>query len=146
MLAKSLDDALRAAVKQERLPLPREMQVIEMPTVQRLPSMTKALVLCADMGGFENDKEFCREIDIDPAVWSQIQAGVRYFPQDKYERLFEACANEVPLMWLADRRGYVLTPKETEMERRLRITQEALAKEKERSALLAGLLQGRAVA
>jgi hypothetical protein len=133
-------------MKQERLALPREMQVVDLPSIQRQPTMTKAIVLCADLGGFENDKDFCREMELDPSVWSQIQTGARFFPQDKYERLFEACANEAPLHWLADRRGYVLTPKETEMERRLRITQEALAKERERSALLAGLLQGRAVA
>lgn len=133
-------------MKQEQLPLISEMQVVDMSTVQRLSSMTKAIVLCADLGGFENDKDFSRAMDLDPSVWSQIQSGARFFPQDKYERLFQACKNEVPLMWLADRRGYVLTPKETEMERRLRITQEALSKERERSALLAGLLQGRAVA
>jgi hypothetical protein len=120
-------------VKQGRLLLPREMQVVDLATIRRQPTMTKAIVLCADLGGFESDKDFCRDLDIDPSVWARIKDGERCFPQDQYERLFEACGNEAPLMWLADRRGYLLTPKETEMERRLRITQEALAKEKERS-------------
>lgn len=132
-------------MKQERLPLPREMQVVEMASIQRQPSMTKALVLCSELGGYENDKDFCRAIDMDQTVWSQIQAGARFFPQDKYERLFEACANEVPLFWLADRRGYVLTPKETEMERRLRVSNEALAEERKKSAVLLAALQGRAL-
>lgn len=132
-------------MKQERLPLPREMQVVDLATVQRLGSMTKAIALCADLGGFENDKDFCRELDLDSAVWSQIQNGTRYFPQDKYERLFEACGNEVPLMWLADRRGYGLTPKETEMERRLRAANDALAEERKKSEVLLAALQGRAL-
>lgn len=130
-------------MKQERLPLPREMQVIDLATVQRLATMTKAIALCADLGGFENDKDFCREMEVDPAVWSQIQTGARYFPQDKYERLFEACGNEAPLLWLADRRGYVLVPKKTEMERRLAIEREGRLKAEERLEYLEGLYRSR---
>lgn len=132
-------------MKQERLPLPREMQKVDLPTVRMRPSMTKAIVLCAELGGFENDKDFCREIDLDPSTWSQIQTGARFFPQDKYERLFEACANEVPLIWLADRRGYELVPKETEMERRLRLAQESNTEKDRTIAVLMKALQGRAV-
>lgn len=130
-------------MKQERLPLPREMQEVDQATIERLASMSKALVLCADMGGFENDKDFCREMDIDPATWSQIQTGARYFPHDRYERLFEACANEVPLHWLASRRGYVLVPKQTEMERRLAVEREARLKAEERLQYLEGLYRQR---
>lgn len=132
-------------MKQERLPLPREMQAVDLATVQRCASMTKAISVCADLGGFENDKDFCRELDIDPTTWSQIQNGARFFPQDKYERLFETCGNELPLLWLSDRRGYVLTPKETEMERRLRVSNEALAEERKKTAVLLAALQGRAL-
>lgn len=130
-------------MKQERLPLPREMQVVDLPAVRRLATMTKAIALCADLGGFENDKDFCRELEIDAPTWSQIQTGARYFPQDKYERLFEACGNEVPLQWLADRRGYVLVPKQTEMERRLAVEREARLKAEERLQYLEGLYRSR---
>lgn len=131
-------------MKQERLPLPREMQVVDLATVQRCATMTKAISVCADLGGFENDKDFCREMELDQAVWSQIQNGARFFPQDKYERLFEACANEVPLIWLADRRGYVLTPKETEMERRLRVAREENEDLRAQNRLLLNIAQGKA--
>lgn len=131
-------------MKQEQLPLPREMQVVDLSTVRRMPSMTRAISLCAELGGFENDKDFCREVEIDPAVWSQIQTGARYFPQDKYERLFEVCGNEAPLLWLADRRGYVLTPKETEMERRLRAEREKNERLASENKLLRDLVQGKA--
>lgn len=127
-----------------QLALPREMQVVDLATVQRQPSMTKAIVLCAELGGFDNDKEFCGEVDLDQAVWSQIQNGTRFFPQDKYERLFEACANEVPLIWLADRRGYVLVPKQTEMERRLALAVAERDEERRTNAVLMKAIQGRA--
>lgn len=119
-------------MKQERLSLRREMQVVDMPTIQKLPSMTRAIVLCADMGGFENDKDFCRKVDLDTTVWARIKDGQRCFPHDQYERLFDECSNEAPLIWLADRRGYELVPKQTEMERRLAVEREARVKAEER--------------
>jgi hypothetical protein len=132
-------------MKQERLPLSRPMQDVDILEVRRQPTMSRALVLCAALGGFENDKDFCRQIDLDPGVWSLIQSGTRYFPHDRYEQLFDVCGNEAPLAWLADRRGYVLVPKETEMQRRLRLANESLDEERKKSAVLLAALQGRAV-
>lgn len=105
--------------------------------------MSKAIGLCVDLGGFENDKDFCRQIDIDQGVWTQIQSGNRYFPHDKYEKLFEVCGNEAPLLWLADRRGYFLAPLESEMEKRLRTERERAEKAEAENALLKNLLVGR---
>jgi hypothetical protein len=50
-----------------------------------------------------------------------------------------------PLIWLADRRGYSLTPLESEMERRERIQRERAEKLEAENALLKGLLVGKAV-
>lgn len=101
---------------------------VDIEQVRRQPSMTKAIVLCADLGGFENDKDFCRALSLDQTVWSRIKDGERCFPHDQFEQLFSVCGNEAPLIWLADRRGYELTPRESELERRLRLEQEARAK------------------
>lgn len=128
------------------LPFARPAQDVDLASVRRQPSMTRAINLCADLGGFENDKDFCRHMDLDPTSWSQIMSGQRYFPQDRYERLFDACGNEAPLIWLADRRGYVLVPKESEYERRLRQERERAQKLAEENALLKGLLTGRVTA
>jgi hypothetical protein len=49
------------------------------------------------------------------------------------------------LIWLADRRGYSLTPLESEMERRERIQRERAEKLEAENALLKGLLVGKAV-
>ena len=51
--------------------------------------------------------------------------------------------NEVPLIWLADRMGYSLTPKETETQRLLRIEREKAQRVEEENRLLRKLLIGR---
>jgi len=131
-------------MKQAELNLPRIVERVDIESVRRQPSMTKAIVLCADLAGYENDKDFCRHVDLDPTVWARIQSGERQFPHDGFERLFDACGNEAPLIWLADRRGYVLTPKESELEKRLRAEREANDKLAAENKLLRDLLQGRA--
>jgi hypothetical protein len=126
------------------LPL-KAMQALDIEQVRRQPSMTKAIALTVAIGGFQNDKDFCRRISIDPAVWARIKNGEAHFPQDRYEDLFDECGNEAPLIWLADRRGYSLTPLESEMERRERIQRERAEKLEAENALLKGLLVGKAV-
>lgn len=130
-------------VGQMKLALPRKGQEIDIELVRRQPTMTRAIVLCADAAGFKNDKDLCRVIDVDPAVWARIKNGQAHFPQDRYEQLMNECGNDAPLIWLADRRGFILTPKETEMERRVRVADErALALENE-NRILREVLNGR---
>jgi hypothetical protein len=126
------------------LPLPRKPQAVDVETVRRQPSMTKALTLCADLAGFVNDKDLCRVLDIDQPVWARIKSAQANFPHDKLNDLMDEAGNEVPLIWLADRRGYILTPKESEMEKRLRMANERAARAEERERLLTEILQGRA--
>jgi hypothetical protein len=111
--------------------------------VRRQPSMTKAITLCADLAGFVNDKDLCRVLEIDQPVWARIKSGQANFPQDKLLDLMDEAGNEVPLIWLADRRGYLLTPKESELEKRLRAEREARVKAEEENKLLRDLIQGR---
>ena len=125
------------------LQLPRKPQAVDVEAIRRQPSMTKAIVLCADLAGFVNDKDLCRTLDIDQPVWARIKQGQANFPQDKYEQLMDEAGNEVPLIWLADRRGYHLTPKESELEKRLRIEKEARIKAEEKLAYAESLLTGR---
>lgn len=102
------------------LKLPRQRVDIDTGAVCRMPSMTKAIVLCAELAGLENDKDQARAIDLDATTWSLVKDGKRAFPHDRYEQMFDEFGNEAPLIWLADRRGYLLTPKESELERRPR--------------------------
>lgn len=133
--------------EQLRLALPKRPQAIDPEAVKRQPSMTKAIVLCADVAGFVNDKDLCRAIDIDPAVWARIKSGQANFPHDKYEQLFDEAGNEVPLLWLLHRRGYDLSSlrmRQTETEKQLQAEQSAREKAEAENKLLRDLLQGKA--
>ena len=129
--------------EQSRLVLPRKPVAVDIEAVRRQPTMTKAIVLCASLAGLENDKDQARALGLDATTWSMIQKGERAFPHDRYETLFDEFGNEAPLVWLADRRGYLLTPKESELEKRLRLERERAEKAEAERDLLRGLITGR---
>lgn len=129
--------------EQSRLVLPRKPVAVDIEAVRRQPTMTKAIVLCASLAGLQNDKDQARTLGVDATTWSLIQKGERAFPHDKYETMFDEFGNEAPLIWLADRRGYLLTPKESELERRLRIEREARERAEAENALLRRLITGK---
>lgn len=126
--------------EQTRLALPRKPLAVDLALVQRQPSMTKAIVLCASLAGLQNEKDQARTLGIDQTTWTLIQQGKRALPQDSYETMFDEFGNEAPLIWLADRRGYALVPKESELERRLRIEREANEQLQRENALLRNLI------
>lgn len=118
-------------MSQLELTMKPPMQELDVGLVAKQPSFTASIVLCQTLSGLE-DKELCGKGGVinDPATWSRIKSGANNFPQDKLCRFMDMCGNEAPLVWLADRRGYGLVEKETELERRLRVERE----EKERLA------------
>lgn len=128
-----------------QLALPLKLpQIVDLEVVRRQPTMTAAIILCTSLAGFKNDKPLADQLGIDQGQWARVKSGAAHFPQEKYELLFDTCGNEVPLIWLADRRGYHLVPHETEMERRLRAETEEKDRLVRENALLKNLLQGRA--
>lgn len=130
--------------EQLNLRLPRPTATVDIEAVRRQPSMTQAIVLCANLAGLKNDKDQARAVGIDATTWSLIKAGQRAFPHDSMEDMFDEFGNETPLIWLADRRGYVLTPKESELQKRERLQRERAERAEERERLLIDILQGRA--
>lgn len=131
--------------EQLSLTLPRSMQEVDFAAIVRQPSMTRAIVLCADLAGFANDKDLCRALDIDPAVWARIKSGQASFPHDKWEQLFDEAGNEAPLLWLLHRRGYDLASlrkRETETERLLRLKNEENTELRKRLEYAEALLRG----
>lgn len=132
--------------EQLRLTLPKPLQEVDHAAVIRQPSMTKAIVLCVDVAGFVNDKDLCRSIDLDPAVWARIKSGQANFPHDRLSELMDEAGNEVPLMWLLYKRGYdlhSLRKRESETEEKLRVEREARLKVEAENALLRNLIQGK---
>ena len=107
------------------LALKADMTAIDPVSIDRQPSFTRAIVLCADIGGL-SPKELAGPIVRDEESWSRIKSPTpkQFFPQDKLLSLMDLAQNEAPLIWLARRRGYELVPMETELERKLRLKDE----------------------
>lgn len=129
---------MSAVDPQLRLRIKPPMQSVDLALVRRQPSLTAAIKLAATLSGL-NEKKLCAGLRLDPAQWSRIKNGEAHFPQDRLELFMDLVQNEVPLLWLADRRGYALEPLETELERRLRLETEARQRAEERLAYLENL-------
>lgn len=105
--------------------------------------MLHAFLSAADMKGLE-DKQAAAGAGMDPATWSRFKQGDVGMKPAHMNGYLDQCGNELPLAYWAWTRGYILTPRESEMERRLRIECERADKAEEKARLLAELLQGRA--
>ncbi len=130
---------------QPELALSRKADQMDVPLslVVKQPSLSGSIALCVQVSGLD-DKEVYLTLGIDAGHWTRIMKGDAHFPVNKLNDLCNLCGNEAPLMWWADSRGYELKPKEDELQRRLRVEQEAKEKLAAENALLRNLLVGRA--
>lgn len=134
-------------VEQGALLLSRAAPLLAVPmdSVQARKTLLGAINLCIDLSGLE-DKEIYLPMGIDAGHFSNIRKGKGHFPPDKLIDLMNLCNNEVPLHWLAHRRGYGLVVLKSESERRAEMLATQLAERDKENRLLRELLQGRAVA
>jgi hypothetical protein len=114
------------------------MAAVDVALIARQPSMSKALALCQTLSG-KDDAQFYGKGGIvnDQAQWSRIMGPSNHnFPHDKFNQFMDSAGNEVPMLWLLYSRGYDLSSlhkRESELERRLRLTEErVLELERER--------------
>ncbi len=103
--------------------------------VRSRKSLLHAFVSAADQGGLD-DKQAAAAAGMDPATWSQFKAGDRGIKPLCVDGFMVQCANELPLAYWAYSRGYELRPLESELEKRLRLANEALEDEKKKNAVL----------
>lgn len=74
--------------------------------IRRRPTFIRAVQLAMDVSNLE-DKEIYGELDLDSAAFSRIRKGMAWLPQDeRLGRFFDVIHNEIPLIWLAESRGY----------------------------------------
>lgn len=116
--------------------------LIDDDVVGRQSSFTRAIVVCADIAGFE-DKVAASAAGVDPATWSKIKSGQANFPQEYFRRFQQKCGNWLPLQWIARDCGFDVTPLETELEKQLRSEREARAAAEAENKLLRSLLVGK---
>ena len=105
--------------------------------VAREKTLGGAISLCAKAAGFE-PKQVQDAIKADKAQWSRWESGQEGIVWPKFVALMDFCGNDAPLLWMLHARGYDLSSlrrQETELERRLRLAEEALAQEREERAL-----------
>lgn len=125
-----------------QLSLPREPMKLDESIIQRPKDLLRAFVIAADLGGLD-DSQAATAADMDPSTWSQFKAGTRGIKPLALNRYQEQCGNHLPLAYWAWTNGYVLTPRESELERRLRVEQEARAKVELENKVLREVLNAR---
>lgn len=100
--------------------------------VMRKKSLGGAIELCANVGGFDLDKELQMALGVDKAQFSRWQSGQEGILWPKLSKLMDHCGNDAPLFWMNFDRGYdlhAMRKTETEIERdnrRLREENDAL--------------------
>ena len=111
--------------------------------IERKLSFAAALELCANVAGYDLDKQSCAEIGMDNARWSRIKAGNDCIKWEQFQDFMDACGNDAPLLWMLHQRGYEirsLHKRKTIEEKRIRELEEQLERERrEREALERGL-------
>lgn len=78
-----------------------------MQLINEIQNMSEAIRCCVRMSGL-SDKQVYLELGIDPGQWSRISNGIAHFPHERVLDLMRICRNDIPLMWLANKRGYEL--------------------------------------
>lgn len=106
-------------------------------------TFSAAIVLAITASGLD-DKEVYLPLKIDGSHWTKIKKGEAHFPLDKLCEFMDLVGNEIPLQWLAHRRGKGLVMLLSEAERLLQAEHERAEKLSAENVLLRGLVQGRA--
>ncbi len=100
--------------------------------VARKKSLGAALELCANLAGFDFDKQLSGPLGVDKGQFSRWQSGEEGIKWAKFVTLMDYCGNDAPQLWMLHQRGYDLhsirqRESETEREnRRLREENAAL--------------------
>ena len=103
-----------------QLSIPIKVSIEE---VERKASLGKALEMCAEVAGFQLDKELTTRMGVDKAQFSRWCNGTEGIVWPKFCALMDTCGNDVPLLWMLHQRGYdleSLRKRESETERKLR--------------------------
>jgi hypothetical protein len=114
--------------------------VVDENSVRLQPSMVAAINLCANLSGLV-DSEIYGPLGIDKGNWSRMRNGQASFPPEKLEPLMQLCGNHVPLMWLADRAGFELTPKLSTLERQVAALRAELAESRRENEIIKRFVQ-----
>lgn len=83
------------------LPVPLALE-----EVKRKKSLGAAIELCANVGGFDLDKELQLRLGVDKAQFSRWTSGGEGIVWPKLSKLMDTCGNDAPLLWMNYDRGW----------------------------------------
>ena len=118
-------------------------QPVDMSVIRAQKTFWDACVLAMSVAGL-SDKQVYIPLRIDKGHWSRIASGEAHFPHNKLEAFLDLLGNDIPLRWLAWRRGLGLHMLESEQQRRLREKDDEIVELKKRLEWTVQVAQGRA--
>jgi hypothetical protein len=128
---------------------PARADDVSIATITRRPTFLRAMHLAKEVSGLE-DKEVYDPLEIDPGHWSRIKSGAAAFPMDeRFLRFFDIVDNDIPLIWLAEARGYdwrTIRQHQSDLERENQRLREEIAVRDRAIGLLVNHHQGRGAA
>jgi hypothetical protein len=115
MLTTPVDGPWRYNMEQLQLLLRDQQKFVSVEIIESCKAFLDAIKLSISISGLEG-KQIAGQLNIDAGQWSRILTGDANFPLNKLMDFMELCKNKVPLIWLAVKCGYVLTPMKSEQE------------------------------
>lgn len=116
--------------------------IVTLDEVRRERTLGGAISLCWKVAGYEA-KQIQDALKVDKAQCSRWESGAEGIVWPKLKALMGFCGNRAPVLWMNEDIGFdssSLREQETEMERKLRITLERLAKLEEERRIERNLL------
>jgi len=126
-----------------QLRLPREPMKLDESIISQPKDLLRAFILQAELGGLD-DQQAASAAGMDPSTWSMFKNGARGIKPLELITFDQQCGNQLVLANWAWRSGFVLTPRESELERRIRIKDEENKKLRDENRLLREIAVGKA--
>ena len=114
--------------------------------IARKQSLGAALELCAELAGYDLDKQLQQALGVDKAQFSRWQSGTEGIIWCKFQKLMDLCGNHAPVLWMLYQLGYdlhSLRKRESETEAQLRLERDARLEAEKKLAYLESLHTGR---
>lgn len=102
----------------------RTAQPVSLDVIYRQPDRLSAIKLAVQVSGLD-EKQIYMALGLDKASWSKIMSGQFNFPTNKEEQFYDIVGNEIPLIWLAYRRGKGLHDLEDAKDKTIRELQQS---------------------
>jgi hypothetical protein len=76
--------------------------------IARKKTLGGAIELCAEVAGFELDKQLSGRLQVDKSQFSRWLSGEEGIKWPKFDLVMDVCGNDVPVLWMLHQRGYDL--------------------------------------